>query len=698
MPATIFSGAKVKTLKDILTLNDGADIIQSSTDPQSSAIDAPLGSLLLNTTNGNLYRKLDSGSSTNWEIVGSGGSGGVLTEYIENGKAEANTTGWTAYANTSAGVAPDDFGGSASGNFTIARQTSSPSRGLAHFEFAKTATDEQGEGFYYQFSLENGDLANMLRISMEAKEISGTYADGDVRIYLVSSSDSFSADFNVIEPAPTELLSTSFWLKQVFEAQADATDTDYRLCIHVASTSATAYTIGLDSVSCGSAARNYGVPVTDGTSFGTVSNLATNIQAQGGYWWRQGDRIKIQSSIEFSGANTEGVVNPALPSGLSVDTSKIFNSFTVSNGDRSVVGTWYITDDSTAANNASGDLVYDQTAGTLVLAQDGSATGVDTSANDPITIADGDTISWDFEIPITGWSSNTQVSSDADTRRIGVLANDNGGEAITANVTDITWSTEEEDTHSAWDGDTFTAPLSGVYSIKGMIDITSATASTFRAWIDGSADNYLKGEPSSTARHAIMGEVKLNKGQALTIRSTAGMTLLSDTNQHWLSIQRISGPAQIAASEVVAARYSTSNTDTMTSGANEVIMYDTKSYDTHNAVSFTNFGAQDWVFTAPVAGYYTVTARVGLASSGAWTAGEFCILELQKNGSSVSQELMEMQASGTVFINMSIEDTIQLDKGDTLNVEMNQQSGSNINLDGASNRNIVAIQKVGGVG
>jgi hypothetical protein len=59
-----------------MSLNGGADIISSDTDPTIIAVDASIGSLLLNTTNGKLYRKNDSGSSINWSEIGAGGGGG----------------------------------------------------------------------------------------------------------------------------------------------------------------------------------------------------------------------------------------------------------------------------------------------------------------------------------------------------------------------------------------------------------------------------------------------------------------------------------------------------------------------------------------------------------------------------------------------------------------------------------------------
>jgi hypothetical protein len=80
MPASIFSGSTVKFLKKILDLNGGAQIISSTTNPSSTAVSAPAGSLLLNETSGSLYRKTDAGSSTNWTLVGSGGTTNYITQ------------------------------------------------------------------------------------------------------------------------------------------------------------------------------------------------------------------------------------------------------------------------------------------------------------------------------------------------------------------------------------------------------------------------------------------------------------------------------------------------------------------------------------------------------------------------------------------------------------------------------------------
>lgn len=69
MPATIFSGTKVKALKSNLNLNDTIEFLTGTDDPTSVATTAPKGSLYHNTSTAAIYRKLDAGSSTNWEIL-----------------------------------------------------------------------------------------------------------------------------------------------------------------------------------------------------------------------------------------------------------------------------------------------------------------------------------------------------------------------------------------------------------------------------------------------------------------------------------------------------------------------------------------------------------------------------------------------------------------------------------------------------
>lgn len=62
----LWVGNAAKLLKSILDINGNAQLHSGAVDPTSSAVDAPMGSLYLNSSTGLIYRKTDNGSSTNW--------------------------------------------------------------------------------------------------------------------------------------------------------------------------------------------------------------------------------------------------------------------------------------------------------------------------------------------------------------------------------------------------------------------------------------------------------------------------------------------------------------------------------------------------------------------------------------------------------------------------------------------------------
>jgi len=79
MSASIFRNATVKILRDILSFKTGNQITyQGSVDPSSSATTGEPGDLYVRTT-GAIYRKTDSGSSTNWLLIT---DSGVLASYV----------------------------------------------------------------------------------------------------------------------------------------------------------------------------------------------------------------------------------------------------------------------------------------------------------------------------------------------------------------------------------------------------------------------------------------------------------------------------------------------------------------------------------------------------------------------------------------------------------------------------------------
>lgn len=75
--SVIFSGLSVLGLKSNLDLNGAAQVLTGTVDPSAVATTAQKGSLYLNTSSSNVYRKTDNGSSTNWTLFATGGQGGV---------------------------------------------------------------------------------------------------------------------------------------------------------------------------------------------------------------------------------------------------------------------------------------------------------------------------------------------------------------------------------------------------------------------------------------------------------------------------------------------------------------------------------------------------------------------------------------------------------------------------------------------
>lgn len=76
----IWNGLYAKSLRDWLNINDKYYIIEGSVDPTVVAQDGPAGSLYVRT-NGTLYQKQDAGTTTNWIIFATGGSGATVSNF-----------------------------------------------------------------------------------------------------------------------------------------------------------------------------------------------------------------------------------------------------------------------------------------------------------------------------------------------------------------------------------------------------------------------------------------------------------------------------------------------------------------------------------------------------------------------------------------------------------------------------------------
>lgn len=141
--------------------------------------------------------------------------------------------------------------------------------------------------------------------------------------------------------------------------------------------------------------------LTELTSYSTVSNLTSNIETQGGYYRQVGDVMEFQSTIEFSGANTDSSMIPAIPGDCTPDETKMVSGLT-GTSDWVHVGSWVGRGSGTRYD---GEAYYDIGSDTIFLSEDGASV-VDPSNNEPFIVADADLFTWSIKIPCTEFAGS----------------------------------------------------------------------------------------------------------------------------------------------------------------------------------------------------------------------------------------------------------------------------------------------------
>ena len=557
-----------------------------------------------------------------WNPTTSASSG---TNFISNSNAESGTIGYATYADAAQSSPVNGTGGTA--NITFTRSTSSPLIGSGSFLLTKDAANRQGQGVSYDFSIDSAYQAKVLQISMEMAVASGTFVagssttDSDITVWIYDVTNSV-----LIQPSTTKFYSNSA-LSSTFTSsfQTPSNSTSYRLIMHVASTSTAAYSVKFDNISVSPTSYVYGSPITDWqsytptfTGFGTVSNAAF-------YYRRVGSDIQVRGTVT-TGTVTATQAQITLPSGLTSASSTIISS-TYESG--------FFHPDLTSAQYSNGTVLVTASQAYVTLGMTAGGTSFGNSSlvaqNGTVVLGNALKYSFNFSVPIQGFSSSVQMSDSADMRVIAASYSGNAGTSVTASVTNIPFTTLEQDTHSAWNGSVFTAPVSGFYQFRGSFYSSGATGEQIDVYIDGTQSKRTSMNLASSTIKPFGGMVYVNAGQQISFRSTGTLTITNSAAYHWITINRLSGPSAIAATETIAASYTTSGSSTP--GAGVQTNFVTKVLDTHNTVTT---GAS-WKFTAPAAGTYDVSCVI------LTTAGNGSQISVYKNGSS----FQFLTASGT---------------------------------------------------
>ena len=445
----------------------------------------------------------------------------------------------------------------------------------------------------------------------------------------------------VIEPVNVEISNVGVTSKHIATFQTNLSTTTYRLCIHVATATTQNFDIEFDSFEVGPKPTAIGAYISDWTSFTPTGSWSTNTTYTG-FWRRVGDSMEVQVKVALSGAPTTATLSINLPSGHSIDTSKFANTATGcvgygrifdSGSYNGIAAAYYGSTTSVEVRSLSTTVAYSMVAVTQAA---------------PITFANGDLIDLVFQVPIQGWASSTTLSN-IDSGRV-VAAKMYRNAALTTlapnnSYVKVNIDTTEFDSLGGANtsSNRYDVKEAGYYDIIGQVSIAASNVTTSAYFaaiykngvlIKNGSSNY-QSSATQAMRLGVSTKVSCIAGDYIELyffaqanHSASNLTVSTGANATTLEISKISsGSGTIAASEVVACKY-TSSTTTIGTTTTTLVM-PTKVFDTHGA-----YNNSTGVFTAPIAGKYRISG--GYASATAitsTTANRACQIHMTKAGS-----------------------------------------------------------------
>lgn len=633
-----------------------------------------------------LFLTYDS-TSARWQVVGgtgsgTGGSGFGGVNYITNGDAETTSpfVGYQ-YGSTAKPVVPGILGAA---GFTATISSSDPLAGDNSFLLTKTVSSTiQGSSQDIPFTVDLAYRAKANTIEFDYRLVSGTFQvgtstqDSELIIYI------YDIDNNVmIEPSNYKFLSNSTTVSSKFSAQfqTSVNSVNYRLLFYNGTTNATQFVMKVDNIKVGPSEYVYGTPVTDWQSYTSITNGWGTITNSEFWYMRTGDSIFIRGRF-VTGTVAASEARVGLPSGYTVDANKVGNANIVGQLNRHA-----------AVTNVYPVLINDNNS----YVQFGNlAGGLAVSPQNANNIASNSEIVAFFAgpIPITGLSSSVQMSDNADTRVVAASATNTTFVVSTGTAaTTMPFTTIGLDTHgAATSAGVYTVPVAGVYDLSARAQIDSGGGSvTVFSNIRINGTTILSAAQASANTHHANARtlVSLKTGDLVTFSSHV------DANSYTVSfsatIQRISGPSAIAASETVKIRATTSAGQSISNAAAPTIIFGTKTYDSHGT-----FNSSTGIFTAPVSGNYSVNASVRYASA-SFSATNFVTVQLFKNGVFYSAlGLKTIDATVTSSQQVNGFDEIELIAGDTIDIRTAHNEATPRSLSTVAGTCFVSVKKVG---
>ena len=633
-------------------------------------------------------------------------------EYLKNGGFENGVSGWKAYKDAAQATLVDATGGTPA--ISIASSTSSPIQGKASGVITKTASNLQGEGISKTFTLDKSMRGKMVRITGSYEIVSGTYSGGTPS----TDSDIVVGIYDVdagayIQPSAYKLDGSvsgmTYPLNVEFQPR-NLTSVNYRLAFHVATTSASAYSLRIDELKVGKHSMPTGAAISSTLSWSPsavalTSGSITNATSVGVYR-RSADRAYVSVMTTFSSPSAAfSGFRMSLPPGCTLDTAKIPNDVSVS---KSLNSSVTLIDGGVSHYGIAGKVkvISGDTSNVEVVWSTTNYAQASITNTSPFTFAGGDSVSMDFDVPCVGWGSPALMSDSANTRPVYAKYSLTSDETTAANADHImtNFTTKQYDSHGAMSGSTYTAKIPGVYTVrlKAITNSQSWTTSdiigAYLAKNGGTQTEFIvrqKIQAAFTERLMLFGETStyLNAGDTVQINirnTTSGTVPVIASAISYLEIEMVNGPSQIQASESVSWAGRTATGVSIGTGVTD-ISFGTEDEDSHGAYNTSN-----GMFTAPTPGMYEITAQISFTSQ-SWTVGSSYTLRILIDGSTtyLSEGIIQRTATqqpAPVFITQKV----RLKSGQTVNFASNQsESGAGRNLISSGAYNFASIQKVG---
>ena len=150
--------------------------------------------------------------------------------------------------------------------------------------------------------------------------------------------------------------------------------------------------------------------------------------------------------------------------------------------------------------------------------------------------------------------------------------------------------------------------------------------------------------------------------------SSSTLTANAGTNNTFLEIVQQSGPAQIAATENISCKY-TSSTTTIGTSATTVIM-PTKVWDTHGI-----YNTSTGLATVPIAGEWEIVASLSCGSATGAIADSVTLTSIVNGTASSSFNLFRFQTTSALspFVHGTVK--VRLNAGDTVGITSSRSAG-----------------------